>query len=110
MRWGSTRSDASAYCLSASSSRAAARRRGDFELLPRTAMYAPKGTPRPVVGRLAAALQASLSDADLVSHYAKLGLLTASPGLASPAGLQAHPKAEVDKWGSIIRKAGVFAD
>ena len=81
-----------------------------FELLPWTAMYAPKGTPRPVVERLVAALQAGLSNPDLVSHYEKLGLLPASRELATSAGLQAHLKAEIDKWGPVIRNAGIFAD
>jgi len=29
---------------------------------------------------------------------------------ATPDGLQKHLKAEIDKWGPIIKKAGVYAD
>jgi tripartite-type tricarboxylate transporter receptor subunit TctC len=81
-----------------------------FELLPWTAMYAPRGTPRPVIDRLVAALQAGLADPELVAHYEKLGLLPASRELASSAGLQALLRSEVEKWGAIIKKAGVTAD
>ena len=81
-----------------------------FELLPWTAMYAPKGTPRPVIDRLVAALQAGLADPDHVAHYDKLGLLPASRELASSAGLQAHIRAESEKWGTLIRKAGITAE
>jgi tripartite-type tricarboxylate transporter receptor subunit TctC len=28
----------------------------------------------------------------------------------TPEGLQKHLKAEIDKWGPVIKKAGVYAD
>ena len=78
-----------------------------FELAPWSAIYAPKGTPRPVIQRLEAALQAATTDANLITHFDNLGLATASRELASSAGLQAHLKAEIEKWGVILRRAGV---
>ena len=29
---------------------------------------------------------------------------------ATPAALRAHLKAEIEKWGPLIKKAGVYAD
>jgi tripartite-type tricarboxylate transporter receptor subunit TctC len=29
---------------------------------------------------------------------------------ATPAALQAHLKADIDRWGPLINKAGVYAD
>lgn len=81
-----------------------------FEVLPWTAMYAPKNTPRPVIDRLVAALQAGLADPDLISHYEKLGLQPASRELASSAGLQQLLAADTGKWGALIRKAGITVE
>lgn len=81
-----------------------------FEVLPWTAMYAPKNTPRPVIDRLVAALQAGLADPDLISHYEKLGLQPASRELASSSGLQQLLAADTAKWGALIRKAGITVE
>jgi len=74
------------------------------------ALYAPKGTPRPVVDRLSAALQEALKDETVKKRFADLGAEAYPTDKATPAALQAHLKAEIDKWGPIIKKAGVYAD
>jgi tripartite-type tricarboxylate transporter receptor subunit TctC len=73
-------------------------------------LYAPKGTPKPVVDRLVAALQESLKDDSVKKRFTELGATTYAPDRATPAALQAHLKSEIDKWGPLIRKAGVYAD
>jgi tripartite-type tricarboxylate transporter receptor subunit TctC len=73
-------------------------------------LYAPKNTPKPVIDRLVAALQASLKDAEVNKRFADLGATAFPVDKATPAALQAHLKAEIDKWGPIIKKAGVYAD
>ncbi|MSQ50293.1 MAG: tripartite tricarboxylate transporter substrate binding protein BugD [Betaproteobacteria bacterium] len=78
-----------------------------FELSPWSAIYAPKGTPRPVIQRLEGALQAATGDRDLAAHFDNLGLVLASRDMATSAGLAAHLKTEIEKWGGILRKAGV---
>lgn len=78
-----------------------------FELAPWSAIYAPKGTPRPVIQRLEGALQAAIADRDLITRFDSLGLVPASKELASSAGLQAHLKAEIEKWGTLLKNAGV---
>jgi tripartite-type tricarboxylate transporter receptor subunit TctC len=74
------------------------------------ALYAPKGTPKPVLDKLVAALQDSVKDEGVRKKFADLGATTYPPDKATPAALQAHLKAEIDKWTPLIKKAGVYAD
>jgi tripartite-type tricarboxylate transporter receptor subunit TctC len=74
------------------------------------ALYAPKGTPKAVMDKLSGALQAAVKDPAVIQRFADLGATTYPPEKATPAALQAHLKAEIDKWGPIIKKAGVYAD
>jgi len=74
------------------------------------AFYAPKGTPRQAVDRLVAALQEALKDPEVKKRFNDLGTDPISLDKATPAALQAHLKAETDKWAPLIKKAGVYAD
>jgi hypothetical protein len=56
---------------------------------------------------LSAALQRAHGDRELLAQLDKLGLLPATREQASPAGLHAHLKVEIEKWGGILKKAGV---
>jgi tripartite-type tricarboxylate transporter receptor subunit TctC len=73
-------------------------------------IYAPKGTPKPVLDRLTAALQASIAEPEFIKRMADLGSNVVSKDKATPEGLRSHLKAEIDKWTPIIKKAGVYAD
>ena len=72
--------------------------------------YAPKGTPKAVIDRLVAANQEALKDATVNQRFADLGATAYPTDKATPAALQEHLKAEIDKWAPIIKKAGVYAD
>ena len=61
----------------------------------------------PIKDRLVSALQASLSDPELSAHFLRNGGIIANKEQASPAGLQALVKAEVEKWGALLRNAGI---
>ena len=74
------------------------------------ALYAPKGTPKAVIDKLATALQDGLKDETVKKRFADLGAETVPLDRATPAALQSFLKAEIDKWGPIIKKAGVYAD
>jgi tripartite-type tricarboxylate transporter receptor subunit TctC len=74
------------------------------------ALYAPKGTPKPAIDKLVAALQEAVRDPVVNQRFADLGATAYPADKVSPAILAAHVKAEIDKWGPIIRKAGVYAD
>ena len=73
-------------------------------------LYAPKGLPKPALDKLVAALQDTLKDDAVKKRFADLGATTYPPDKATPAALQAHLKSEIDKWGPLIKKAGVYAD
>lgn len=74
------------------------------------ALYAPKGTPKPVIDRLVAALQEAVKDPVVNQRFADLGATAYPVERVNPAALAAHVKAEIDKWGPVIKKAGVYAD
>jgi tripartite-type tricarboxylate transporter receptor subunit TctC len=74
------------------------------------ALYAPKGTPKEAIDKLVAALQAAVKDPEVNKRFADLGATAYPADRATSAALQAHLKAEIDKWAPIIKKAGVYAD
>lgn len=82
----------------------------NFEISVWHALYAPKGTPKPVIDKLAKVLQEALTDPNLKKRYADLGAEPVAKNRATPEALRVHLKSEIDKWGPIIKKAGVFAD
>ena len=74
------------------------------------ALYAPKGTPKPVIDKLAKALQDALKDSTVKQRFEDLGTEPIALNRATPAALRAQLKAEIDRWTPIIKKAGVYAD
>ncbi len=81
-----------------------------FEVSVWHGLYAPKGTPKPVIDKLTSALQMALKDENVKQRFAELGTEPVAENRATPAALRAHLKAEIDRWGPIIKKAGVYAD
>jgi tripartite-type tricarboxylate transporter receptor subunit TctC len=73
-------------------------------------LYAPKGTPKEALDKLVGALQAALKEDDVRKRFTDLGAVTYGPDKQTPAALQAHLKAEIDKWAPLIKKAGAYAD
>jgi tripartite-type tricarboxylate transporter receptor subunit TctC len=73
-------------------------------------LYAPKGTPKPVIDKLVGALQEALKQQDVQARFTELGAVTFPAERQNPAALQAHLKAEIDKWAPLIKKAGQYAD
>jgi tripartite-type tricarboxylate transporter receptor subunit TctC len=78
-----------------------------FEMVVWTSIFAPRNLPPPVRDRLVAALQGTLSDAELVAHFNRTGGQIATREQATPAALQALVRSEVEKWGRILKNAGV---
>jgi tripartite-type tricarboxylate transporter receptor subunit TctC len=73
-------------------------------------MYAPKGTPQPVIDKLNAALRAAMQDPDVKRRLSELSSDIVPMDKITPAGLRTHLEAEIAKWTPVIRKAGVYAD
>jgi tripartite-type tricarboxylate transporter receptor subunit TctC len=73
-------------------------------------LYAPKGTPKPVIDKLVSSLQEAMRDETVNKRFAELGAVSFAADKQTPAALQAHLKAEIDKWAPLIKKAGQYAD
>ena len=73
-------------------------------------MWAPKGTPKPVIDKLNAALNDALNNEEVKKRFAELGTAPEPAERRKPEVLRAHLKAEIDKWAPIIKKAGIYAD
>jgi tripartite-type tricarboxylate transporter receptor subunit TctC len=73
-------------------------------------IYAPKGTPKAVIERLNAALLAGARDPDFGRRMTELGASIYSAANMTPEAHAALLKAQIEKWGPIIRKAGAYAD
>lgn len=82
----------------------------DFEVGIWHGMWAPKGTPKPIIDKLTAALNTALNDADIAKRFGDLGTAPEPADRRGPEVLRAHLKAEIEKWRPIIQKAGVYAD
>jgi tripartite-type tricarboxylate transporter receptor subunit TctC len=81
-----------------------------FEVSIWHALYAPKGTPKPVIDKLMKALQDALKDSNVKQRFGELGTEPVAQDRATPEAHRALLKAETDRWGPIIKKAGVYAD
>ena len=81
-----------------------------FEVAVWHGIYAPKGTPKPVIDKLVEALQVALKDPNVKQRFADLGTEPVTADRATPEYLRKHLRSEIDKWGPIIKKAGQYAD
>lgn len=68
------------------------------------ALFAPAGTPQPIIDRLVKELTAILASPDIKDKYAKLGLPVVAEG---PAAFRARLAREVPMYKTIIDKAGL---
>ena len=81
-----------------------------FDIAISFGLYAPKGTPKPVLNQLSTALQKAVLDPDLRKRLDGMGVSAVSPERARPEALRAHLKNEIDTLGGLLVKAGVKAD
>lgn len=75
-----------------------------YELVGWTVFYAPKGTPPEVLRALAAALDATLARATVQERLMQLGI---EPQSKSREELKAFTESEKEKWGRLIKAAGL---
>ena len=81
-----------------------------FEVAVWHALYAPRGTPKPIVDALSGALLVALKDPVVKQRFADLGTEPVADNRAIPEALRVHLKSEIERWTPIIAKAGVYAD
>ncbi len=70
-------------------------------------IFAPAGVPEPVVQRLNAEFVKALRDSDLRQRLASQG---AEPLTSTPAEFAAYLRSEIDKWGKVVKAAGMKVD
>lgn len=73
-------------------------------------VYAPRGTPKPVLETLNAALRKALKDPDFIKREEALGAVVVHDARNNPADHKKFVEAEINKWGPIIKAAGQYAD
>ena len=73
-------------------------------------IYAPKGTPKEIVDRLAEALKKALQDGNVTARFAELGTEPVPLDQATPPALKAKLESEIARWAPVIKAAGVYAD
>jgi len=78
-----------------------------FEAYTWQGLMAPKGTPDSVVQKLSSTVSDFLTDPSVVSQITKLG---GGINKLSPEDFRKFVKAEIDKWGPIIKKAGAVIE
>jgi tripartite-type tricarboxylate transporter receptor subunit TctC len=81
----------------------------NFEFTIWHGLYAPKGTPKPVVDTLNKALQTALDDANVKARFTDVGTQTFPAAERTPQAHRARFEREVATWKDVIGKAGVSA-
>ena len=79
----------------------------DFQATGWNAMFAPRGTPRPVLDKLAAALNSALTDPAIRARIDELGSIAPAPAEATPQWLGEFVRSEMDHWSRVIQAGGV---
>jgi tripartite-type tricarboxylate transporter receptor subunit TctC len=79
----------------------------NFDLTAWFAVYAPAGTPEPIIQKLAGAIETVVKSEEFKDKVKAQGAYAA---FANPAELGAFTKTELDYWSDVITKAGIKAE
>jgi len=73
-------------------------------------LFAPKGTPKAVTDKINAALKVALKDPAFVKSQEGLGAVIINDARVNGPEHKKFVEAELEKWGSVIKTAGQYAD
>jgi tripartite-type tricarboxylate transporter receptor subunit TctC len=76
----------------------------DYEVISWQAIFAPAGTPQPIVDRLHAEIRKILAEPEMKERIAKLGMQGAD---LTTEQISTFQKAEVAKWAQVIKAANI---
>ena len=82
----------------------------DFNVTIWHGLYAPKGTPAPVLTKINDALKVALKDPEFIKKQEGLGAVVATDKRVEPAEHKKFVLAETEKFGAAIKAAGSYAD
>jgi len=82
----------------------------DFTVTIWQGLYAPKGTPAPVLKKLNDALRTAVKDPDFIRKQEAGGASVITDNRVEPATHKAFVLGEVAKWAPVIKSSGVYAD
>jgi tripartite-type tricarboxylate transporter receptor subunit TctC len=77
----------------------------NFQAAPFYAMFAPKGTPKPIIDKLAAAIDKGLDDETVRKRLLDLGAEITEKKDRGPAGLAAVVKSEIERLTPVLKSA-----
>src|SRR5690606_33721235 len=77
--------------------------KSDFDLVAWFMLYAPAATPDPVMAKLKAAAETTLSDPTVMEQLKRQGV---EPGGESTKDVANFAKVEIEKWADLVRKSG----
>jgi tripartite-type tricarboxylate transporter receptor subunit TctC len=70
-------------------------------------MWAPKGTPKPIIAKLNEAVVKALADPNVIKRLTELGQDLPAREQTSPEALGAYHRSEIDKWWPLIKGANI---
>jgi len=73
-------------------------------------MWAPKGTPKPIIDKLNNAVIESLADPTVRKRLTDMGQEIYPRDQQTPEALHAYQEAEIEKWWPIVKAAGIKAE
>ncbi|HYP81910.1 tripartite tricarboxylate transporter substrate-binding protein, partial [Variovorax sp.] len=73
-------------------------------------LYAPKGTPAPVLKKINDALKLALKDPDFIKKEEGLGAVVVNDKRVEPAEHKKFVQSEVARFGPVIKAAGIYVD
>jgi tripartite-type tricarboxylate transporter receptor subunit TctC len=70
-------------------------------------LWLPRGTPAPISAKLNAAVVEALADSTVQAKLASIGQDIFPRDRQNPQALDAHQKAEIERWWPVIKEAGI---
>jgi tripartite-type tricarboxylate transporter receptor subunit TctC len=71
------------------------------------AVFAPRGTPLPVVAKLSGALEAALKDPAVRKRIEEAGAVPPRADQMGPEALRILVRSEVERWSTVVKAAGI---
>ena len=70
-------------------------------------LWVPKGTPKEIIAKLAAAVRTALAEPATQQRLIELGQEIPTAAEQTPEGLRTQHQAEIEKWWPLIKAAGI---